>query len=64
MPLEINEIGIRMRVRDSDPEAEREPVRRGAAGGDADPCADLDREAIVEDCVRRVLKILENLPER
>jgi len=67
MPLEINEIGIRMHVSDG---AEKEQ-----ADGDSnllslnqnnkenfDPCSEdnnATREEIVDDCVRRVLKILK-----
>ncbi len=59
MALEINEIGIRIRVDDG---AEAGPVQRKAT--DAGGCRDVDREEIVEDCVRRVLKILKSLEDR
>lgn len=65
MALEISEIAIQMRVDDE---------RRPAAGGDdedderppagADPCGDQDRQRITEDCVRRVLRILDARRER
>jgi hypothetical protein len=55
MPIEINEIAIQLKVRDADAapgpslsEAPREP----------------DREAIVADCVARVLRALKARQER
>lgn len=60
MTLEINEIGIRMNVRgDSaeDPDSPRKTYER-------DGCGDVDRQQIVEDCTRRVLRILENQRQR
>jgi hypothetical protein len=59
MPLEINEIGISMRVRDAmrGPE-ERKPV---IPQGD---CQNINREEIVDDCVRRILQILKSLEGR
>ena len=59
MALEINEIGIRMRVCDSAAEtAQSKPEKR--RGG----CDDVDREEIVDDVVRRVLEVLATLRER
>ena len=57
MALEINEIGIRMRVRGDE---EEPPPRESAPGG----YGDRNHEQVVEDCVRRVLQILRNLQER
>jgi hypothetical protein len=62
MPLEINEIGIRMNVRDAGGDGQDEDERK-ASSDDAD-CRNRDHEAIVEDCVRRVLRILETLDQR
>jgi len=56
MPLEIREIGISMRVG----EGEVAPAQTAA---DEDDDADA-RDAIVEDCVRRVLAILRTRRER
>jgi len=59
MPLEINEIGIRMRVGEDDRPPDERPQR--VPQGD---CHDVDREELVEDCVRRVLQILKSLEGR
>jgi len=56
MPLEIREIGIRMRVGDSEP-----APAQAIAGEGRDERA---RDAIVQDCVRRVLAILKTRQER
>ena len=57
MPLEIHEIGIRVQVHDggADPAAPR-PVE--------EPAIDPNREEIIGDCVRRVLKALKSMEER
>jgi len=56
MPLEIREIGIRMRV------GEHQPARvQAAAIEERDERA---RDAMVEDCVRRVMAILKTRQER
>ncbi len=60
MALEINEIGIRVRVADGLDDDRRE-AEKSAAPGD---CRDVDREEIVADCVRRVLRILQTRGER
>ena len=59
MPLEINEIGIRMRVSDTtkEPEERKPKIRE-------DECRDVNREELVDDCVRRVLQILKTLGGR
>lgn len=59
MALEISEIGISMRVRGGDEETS---PRRVESRNHA--CGDVGREAIVDDCVRRVLQILRTLEER
>jgi hypothetical protein len=56
MPLEIREIGIRMRVGE-DEAGQPEPI----AGEERDERA---HDALVEDCVRRVLAILKTRQER
>ena len=56
MPLEIREIGIRMRV--GDPDAA--PVPAVAA----ERSEERARDTIVEDCVRRVMAILKTRRER
>ena len=61
MPLEISEIGIRMRVQSG---------TQGAGGGEsggsgpAAPGAAVDREALVQECVQRVLQALRTAQER
>ena len=60
MALEVNEIGIRLRVGEDggEPgEGRRCEKIEQAAGG-------LDRGEIVDDCVRRVLQILKGRRER
>jgi Family of unknown function (DUF5908) len=59
MPIEINEIGIRMRVRD-------EGDARGTAPGlgPSHHPWEADREALVAECVRRVLQALKTGRER
>ena len=52
MPIEISEIGIRMRV-DEDDGGGR--VGRGPSG----PGRDAEREAVIAECVRRVLQALK-----
>ena len=59
MPLEINEIAIRMRVAEGD---ERRTER--AKGGADEGCTDLARQEVVDDCVRQVLKALQALDRR
>lgn len=60
MALEISEIGIHFRVPDGEgPVAQRAPSE-GAAG----PCCEPDRAQIVDDCVRRVLRLLNARAER
>lgn len=58
MTLEINEIGIRMNVRGDSAEPRQQRT------WERDGCGDVDREQIVEDCTRRVLRILENRRQR
>jgi|CXWL01.1.fsa_nt_gi hypothetical protein len=60
MPLEISEIGINFRVDDGGDE----PLPGGARVPQAGSCEEVDRDELVEDCVRRVLEILDRRPER
>ena len=60
MPLEINEIAIRLRVDDEAGDSRRPS---GDEGGDC-ACDELDRAGIVEDCVRQVLRALQNAQGR
>lgn len=61
MPLEINEIAINMQVAD----ATGEPRQRPAEPETAEPAAgQLDREELVRECVRRVLRVLKVGEER
>lgn len=58
MPLEINEIAIKMRVAEGD-------ERKGDRAQSADEgCTDVARQEIVDDCVRRVLKALQSMDRR
>lgn len=60
MALEVNEIGIRMRVL-GDAELVREPGG-GGSGGESD---EHDRQQeLVDTCVRRVLQILKSMQAR
>jgi hypothetical protein len=56
MPLEIREIGIRMRVGEAAP-----APARAIASEDHDERA---RDTLMEDCVRRVMAILKTRQER
>ena len=57
MPLEINEIDIAVRVTDEDARGDRPPV-------DTEPSAPrIDREKLIEECVRRVLQALKSRDE-
>lgn len=62
MPLEINEIGIAMRVSSGgEPPADRDEG--------PDTCGDVtlseeQREALIDECVRRVLEALRTRRER
>ena len=57
MPLEINEIDIAMRVTDGD--GGRGRLDEGITA----PLADVDREDLIEECVRRVLEALRTQNE-
>ena len=58
MPLEVNEIGIRLSVGDG------EPAQAPEAPGSPPALSGLERTALVEECVRRVLEELKRMQER
>ena len=59
MPIEVNEIAIQLKVRDGDGAAgESVP----ASGGES--LTQEERDAIVADCVARVLRVLKAREER
>jgi len=60
MPLEINEIGIKMRVREGERTEDLPPGVEMSSG----ECGDSARDAVVDACVRRVLEILRARQER
>jgi hypothetical protein len=53
MPLEINELDIAMRVTEDD----AWPHNHGQ--GTSGPAAEMDREELIQECVRRVLQVLK-----
>jgi hypothetical protein len=57
VPLEINEIDIAMRVTDED------AWRDGPQAGTEPPAPGIDREELIEECVRRVLQALRSRDE-
>lgn len=59
MALEISEIGIHVRVPDGKPA----PAAAQKQASE-NPCEDTERARLVDDCVRRVLKILQTRAER
>lgn len=61
MALEISEIGIHVRVPDGKPAPAAGERSSSAVSGD---CEDLERARLVDDCVRRVLRILAARAER
>ena len=60
MALEVNELGIRMRVRDG----AGEPVQRKSASCGCDDEDGRPSQELVEACVRRVLQVLRAKRER
>jgi hypothetical protein len=60
MPLEINELGIFMKVMDREDEKEE----KKDAEEDCEGCGGFSKDQVVEDCVARVLEILENKNKR
>lgn len=65
MALEVNEIGIRMRVSEDgdDDDGGGRGKRAIEQEGDGGYCGK-DRGEIVDDCVRRVLQVLKTMRER
>jgi hypothetical protein len=61
MPLEINEIGIRMHVTDGKPTAQQ---AGDASSGESGGAKIVANEALVRECVRRVLLALKESKER
>ena len=57
MPLEINEIDIAVRVTDEDARRELPQV------GPEPTATRIDRENLIEECVRRVLQVLRTRDE-
>lgn len=70
MALEISEIAIQMVVdEDADDEEEDDDAGEGKKkkkkkDKDEDGCCALDQQEIVDECVRRVMKMLKNKQER
>lgn len=65
MPLEINEIGIHMRVRGSGDDLEHN-ARGSHQQDDPDPCCENcnDEDRLVQRCVQRVVEVLRRNGER
>ena len=61
MPIEIRELVIRATIASAS-----DPAPRGGEGGDAEghSAAPVDVEAIVQECVRQVLRVLARERER
>jgi Family of unknown function (DUF5908) len=71
MALEISEIAIQMQVDEDADEEETEDdgetagkKKKGKKGHDEDGCCALDKQEIVDECVRRVMKMLRTKQER
>lgn len=63
MALEVNEIGIRLQVRDREDDDDKTRRKDRDEPGGCE-CEGGDRDGIVEECVRRVLRILKETRER
>ncbi len=59
MPLEVNEIDIRMRVGEKPEEIKNKDIQIESSG-----CGNPDYEAIVSECTRRVLQRVMSAQER
>lgn len=59
MTVTISEIGISMKVSDTQKETGKYEPKT-----EAGECRDINREELVDDCVRRVLQILKSLGGR
>ena len=64
MPLEIDEISIQMRVGDRGEVDDPTEEKTGKPGRADDNCDDPDREQMVNDVVRRVLRALREREAR
>lgn len=64
MALEINEIGIHFRVPDANRPAAGSGGQRPGRAPATGACGEPDRAQIVDDCVRRVLRLLAARSER
>lgn len=70
MALEISEIAIQMRVdeeaddEEEDGDGEEGKKKKDKKDKDEDGCCELDKQEIVDECVRRVMKMLKNKQER
>jgi Family of unknown function (DUF5908) len=62
MALEISEIAIQMVVDGEEKEEDEEKKKK--KNKDDDGCCELDRQEIVDECVRRVMKMLRTRQER
>jgi hypothetical protein len=60
MPLEVNELGIFMRVMEKETEKDDSMEREE----DCEGCVGFSKAEIVQDCVARVLEILEHRNQR
>jgi len=59
MPLEVQEISIGMHVSKGTPKASS-----GCGEGDSSSSSEVEQNAIVQECVRRVLEILKMTRDR
>jgi hypothetical protein len=65
MALEVNELGIFMRVMDKEGEKEKEKEKKDGLGeAGCDDCGGFSKDEVVEDCVARILEILERKKQR
>jgi hypothetical protein len=60
MPIEIKELHIRVEV---NPQQQGQAGQAGSAAPSA-PAPPIDQEALIAECVERVLQILQNKKER
>ena len=61
MPIEIKELHIKVTV---EPSKEGKSSPAQAQGGDKPAAAQVDKEALIAECVEQVLQILHNKRER
>ena len=59
MPLEVNELGIFMQVTEKENEKKKKEGKEDDCG-----CGDFSKDEVVEDCVARILAILERKNQR